>query len=106
MNSQTEAPLDLQQLATELGVSYTWFRRAFLRHTGLSPYQYLLQLKVARARRLLTEPNMTIQQAATLSGFESEQYFCRLFKKKTGITPGQWRHNSSISDTNGGGVNL
>jgi AraC-like DNA-binding protein len=81
----------LPRLARDLGVSYTWFRRAFAHHTGLSPHQYQLQLKIGRARTLLTETTLAIKEVAFRAGFESEQYFCRLFKSKTGVTPGAWR---------------
>lgn len=94
MSTQPEAALDMRVLSRRLRVSYTWFRRSFLQHTGLSPYQYLLQLRVSKARELLSETRMTIQQVAMRSGFESEQYFCRLFKNKTGLTPGKWRQQS------------
>ncbi len=94
MNGQLATELDLKKLAGELKVSYTWFRRSFLQHTGLSPHQYHLQLRIARARSLLTDSTLTIQQTAYQAGFESEQYFCRLFKNKTGLTPGQWREQT------------
>jgi AraC-like DNA-binding protein len=94
MNDRIEAELDLKVLAQELKVSYTWFRRSFQQHTGLSPHQYRLDLKIAKARNLLASTTMTVQQAALHSGFETEQYFCRLFKKKTGLTPGQWRRQA------------
>lgn len=91
MNTQIGAPLDLGGLARDLHVSYTWFRRAFLQRTGLSPHQYHLHLRLARARAVLAESALTVRQAAFEAGFESEQYFCRLFKSKTGLTPGAWR---------------
>ncbi len=94
INNKSEADLDLHILAQKLHVSYTWFRRSFLQHTGMSPYQYILQMRIARARNLLTATTMTIQQAAFSLGFESDQYFCRLFKKKTGLTPSAWRKQS------------
>jgi AraC-like DNA-binding protein len=81
----------LPQIARGLGVSYTWFRRLFTRHAGLSPHQYRLQLKVGRARRLLSDTKLTVKEIAFRSGFDSEQYFCRLFKRKTGLTPSEWR---------------
>jgi AraC-like DNA-binding protein len=81
----------LPEMARRLGVSYTWFRRLFAQHTGLSPHQYRLQLKIGRARRLLSDTKLTIKEVAFRSGFESEQYFCRLFKRKTALTPSEWR---------------
>jgi AraC-like DNA-binding protein len=89
----------LTALARDLGVSYTWFRRTFAHHTGLSPHQYQLQLRVGRARTLLSETALAVKEIAFRSGFESEQYFCRLFKSKTGISPGAWRRRY-------GGANL
>lgn len=85
-----EAP-SMPELAQTLGVSYTWFRRMFVHHTGLSPHQYRLQLRVGRARTLLSETTLTVKEIAFRCGFESEQYFCRLFRRKTGVSPGEWR---------------
>lgn len=81
----------LPDLARSLGVSYSWFRRMFAHHTGLSPHQYRLQLRVGRARALLSESTLTVKEVAFRCGFESEQYFCRLFRRKTGLAPGEWR---------------
>lgn len=83
--------LDLEKLADELNVSYTWFRRMFTQHTGLSPHQYRLQLRIARARTLLADTQLSVKEVAFRCGFESEQYFSRLFKQKTSLTATQWR---------------
>ena len=95
MADPTQEIPPLPDLARGLGVSYTWFRRAFVHHTGLSPHQYRLQLKVGRARALLSETSLTVKEVAFRSGFESEHYFCRLFKRKTGVAPGEWRERYS-----------
>ncbi len=94
MHDDPRARFDLPALARQLHVSYTWFRRAFAQQTGLGPHQYLLQLRIARARSLLAESNWPLKEVADQSGFESEYYFCRVFKKKTGLTPGAWREHS------------
>ena len=94
MHNDPRAKFDLPELARQLHVSYTWFRRTFAQQTGLSPHQYLLQLRVAHARSLLAESDWTVKEVAMGSGFESEYYFCRVFKKKTGVTPGEWRQHS------------
>ncbi|MBI5396633.1 MAG: AraC family transcriptional regulator [Verrucomicrobia bacterium] len=94
MHADPQAKFALPDLARQLHVSYTWFRRAFAQHTGLSPHQYLLQLRIARARSLLAESNWAVKEIAAQAGFESEYYFCRVFKKKTGLTPGEWRGHS------------
>ena len=94
MHDDPRAKFDLPALARQLHVSYTWFRRAFAQQTGLGPHQYLLQLRIARARSLLAESNWPLKDVAVRSGFESEYYFSRVFKKKTGLTPGAWREHS------------
>ena len=83
-----------EQLAQELGVSYSWLRHTFTAHTGLSPHQYLLEFRLVRARNLLTESELTIKEIATQTGFEDELYFSRLFRQKLALTPSQWRSRS------------
>ena len=93
MADPTQAGPPLPELARRLGVSYTWFRRMFAHHTGLSPHQYRIQIKVGRARSLLSETALTVKEVAFRCGFESEHYFSRLFKRKAGLAPGQWRRS-------------
>ena len=87
--------LPMATLARSLGVSYTWFRRMFTHHTGLSPHQYRIQIRLGRARALLGETSLTVKEVAYRCGFESEHYFSRLFRRKAGLTPGQWRRQES-----------
>jgi AraC-like DNA-binding protein len=91
----SEDGLAMPDLARRLGVSYTSFRRTFALHTGLSPHQYRLQIRIGRARALLSETSLSVKEVAFRSGFDSEHYFCRLFKRKTGLTPGEWRRSVS-----------
>lgn len=86
--------LDMELLARELGVSYSWFRSTFAAHTGLSPHQYLLELRILRARNLLAETELSIKEIALQTGFEDEHYFSRLFRKKLNLPPSQWRNRS------------
>lgn len=86
--------LNMKQLAEEIGVSYSWFRSTFVAHTGLSPHQYLLELRLVRARNLLAETNLSVKEIAMQTGFEDEHYFSRLFRRKMNLTPGQFRSRS------------
>jgi len=86
--------LNMKVLAQELGVSYRWFRGTFAAHTGLGPHQYLLELRLVRARNLLAETQFSIKEIAMQSGFEDEHYFSRLFQQKLNLTPSQWRGRS------------
>ena len=91
MRSEMRGQLELPALARELNVSYTWFRRTFTQHTGSSPHQYLLELRLARARNLLSETSLAVKEAARQTGFQDEHYFSRMFRERIGMTPTQWR---------------
>lgn len=87
-------PLDLETFARELKLDYPAFRRLFKDYTGLSPYQYFLQLKIHRARHLLQEGNLSVKEVAYELGFDNQYYFSRIFKKKTGRSPSEWQRRS------------
>lgn len=95
--------LDLEALATELKVSYRWFRAAFARHTGLSPHKYVSDMRLARARDLLVQTSLTTKEIAYQVGFEDAQYFSRLFHKRVGLAPGAWRSRAIRGQWQGAG---
>jgi AraC-like DNA-binding protein len=101
MQTELERGMDAQALARELNVSYSTFRHTFQQHTGFSPHQYLLELRLARARNLLMHTTQNIYKVAQQVGFEDEGYFSRFFKMKTGLPPGQWRLRSRPDKLNG-----
>ena len=81
----------LEEIARQLGTSYSNFRRIFREHTGVGPHQYRLHLKLSHARDLLLKTELSVKEIAFESGFEEEQYFCRFFKKAMGRTPSSYR---------------
>jgi AraC-like DNA-binding protein len=97
MQTELESSLNAQTLARELNVSYSSFRHTFQQHTGSSPHQYLLELRLVHSRNLLTQTVQSVKEIAQRVGFDDEHYYCRYFKMKTGMTPGQWRSRSQSS---------
>jgi AraC-like DNA-binding protein len=87
-------PLDIEEFARELNLDYPSFRRLFKDYTGLSPYQYFLQLKIHRARHLLQEGNLSVKEVSYELSFDNQYYFSRIFKKKTGRSPSEWQRRS------------
>jgi AraC-like DNA-binding protein len=83
--------MGLKEMAKQLNVSYSTFRRTFREHTGVSPHQYRLHLKVSAARELLRSTTLSVKEIGYRCGFEDEQYFCRLFKQQTSSTPTEFR---------------
>lgn len=78
--------------AQRLSMSLGHFRRLFKSETGLSPLQYLLELRVQFAANLLiADNNLSISEIAEKSGFEDNFYFSRMFKKHKKFTPSNYR---------------
>ncbi|WP_418264890.1 helix-turn-helix transcriptional regulator [Flavobacterium faecale] len=68
------------------------FELIFKTQTSVSPLQYYLLLKIEKSKELLLNSNKNQKEIAYELGFESDFYFNRLFKQKTGLTPGQFRN--------------
>jgi len=91
IESRLDADLTLQELAAAVGYSRSHFLRAFHATTGLTPHRYVLNRRVARARRLLAETDLSIAQVAYRCGFSSQAHLTLAFRKVCGLTPGQYR---------------
>jgi len=88
---QFDQSLDLKQMAADLQVSYTYLRRMFRQFTGTSPHQYLLKLRLQKARDLLVMSNKSVKEIALECGFNSPYYFSRYFKEDRGMAPSEYR---------------
>jgi AraC family transcriptional regulator len=85
--------LSLQALATESGYSRVHFVRMFRAATGYSPHNYLLNLRLERARELLKNPSLSLIDVALDCGFSSHSHITRLFHKSVGVTPSAYRRS-------------
>ena len=92
-----ERGIDVESIASEVGLTYPRLRRIFQHYIGLTPYQYFLQLRIRRAKELLQEHGLSIKEIASRMNFENQYYFSRLFKKKTGLSPSEWRKSDPES---------
>lgn len=80
-----------EEVAEKLNMSYSWFRKLFKEYTGFSPAQYVQELRILRAKELLTNTNQNIKEIAFVCGYENAEYFTTAFKNKTGYTPVVYR---------------
>ncbi|GGH06991.1 helix-turn-helix domain-containing protein [Mucilaginibacter phyllosphaerae] len=83
-----------EEIAKELQVGYSWFRKVFRKYTGMAPNQYLIQLKIQQSKELLLLPENSVKTVAFMLNFESAPYFSKLFKIKTGLTPQDYRNKA------------
>lgn len=91
MRERADTALSPEQLATELKVGYTYFRRLFKKYTGMSPKRYHSQLRLQRAKSLLRDTGLSVSQIATALSFETPFHLSGWFKKQTGCSPSEWR---------------
>lgn len=85
-------PWDIDVLASLIGVTPQHLGRLFRRSLGQSPLEYLVRLRLNRALQLLLErPDLRIHEVGEAVGYPDPNYFIRLFRRREGRTPGQFR---------------
>jgi len=83
--------ISLKQIATSINLSISQFSRIFKVATGYSPYKYITNRRIDRAKFLLQSTNLTIKKVAAQVGIQSEPHFIELFQGMIGITPTEYR---------------
>lgn len=84
--------LSLTWIARQLHYNPSYISRLFKQLSGKNLSEYILEEKISYARRRLEEGEETVQAIARETGFESSQYFSVVFRKYTGMSPGEYRH--------------
>jgi AraC-like DNA-binding protein len=83
--------IDFEEIAQEKGLGYSTFRRYFKQVSGLPPQEYLQNLRISRAKKLLVFSDLSIKQIAFRVGFGDPYYFSRVFHAETGLAPSDFR---------------
>ncbi len=86
-------PMDVEQVASAVGLSRCYFEKMFKTYTGSTFYEYLCHRRVDGAMRLLRNTNLSVTEIALQSGFPSIATFNRLFKKYNNCSPREYRVN-------------
>ncbi|MCL3854442.1 MULTISPECIES: AraC family transcriptional regulator [Parabacteroides] len=85
-----------EDIAKAINMSYSNFRKFFKKYVGITPHQYILQLKINKIKELLDSTEMSIQDISAKLNFESPDYFSFFFRKKTGVSPISYRKHVKI----------
>ncbi len=91
MAARLASDLTIAQLASECRLTASHFARAFRRSTGMAPQRYLMQLRVAEAKRHLASAHLPLSDIALICGFGDQSHLTRVFKQLVGVPPGAWR---------------
>ena len=83
--------LNLEDLSRRHGMSYPLFRKLFKTQTGFSPHAYVMEIRLNRAKALLRETSLSVEDIGISVGFSSLAYFSAAFQKRLGVSPSAWR---------------
>ena len=87
IDARLDTKLTVQDVADALGLSAGFFSRAFKAAVGKSPYDYVVDRRIARARRLLRHAGQDLSAVAYASGFASHAHMTALFRERLGVPP-------------------
>jgi AraC-like DNA-binding protein len=81
----------VEEMAALVGLGTTAFTEKAKSYTGFSPFNYLINIRISEAIKLLKKPDENVTDIALKSGFYSSQHFSTTFRKLTGYTPSEFR---------------
>lgn len=91
LETEYKSDITIAHLADLCMMSPTTFRRNFKKASGVSPMEYLLRVRIDRAKQLLKHSALSVCEISALCGFNDVEYFCRTFKKRVNLTAGKYR---------------
>ena len=81
----------VEEMAALIGLGATAFNERVKNYTGFSPLNYLINIRISEAIKMLKQPEENVTSIALITGFYSSQHFSTTFKKLTGYTPREFR---------------
>ena len=91
INENMDQNISIDDLAERLNYSKYYFLREFKKLNDITPYQYVVDMKMRKAKELLSQKDYSIAEASYDLGYSDQAYFTHAFKKHTGLTPGQFQ---------------
>ena len=92
IDTQYRQELSVEEMADRYQLSVNHFNKIFKDFNGMPFREYLINVRVEKAKEYLGNPQMNIREVGTLVGYINPNYFSRIFKKKTGFTPIEYRN--------------
>lgn len=93
VTSNLEEDISIDTLSFKMGLSKFYFLREFKKATGITPYQYILKLKLEKAEELLRKTGKSLIEISLELGFSDQSHFTRTFSNKYGVSPKRYKSN-------------
>jgi len=90
-------PFNADKIAKAAHLSKSHFTKLFKAHTGVTPYEYYINYKIGKLKELLLDTNLTVSQAFAACNMNYNGHSARLFRKKVGATPSEYRKSHNIN---------
>lgn len=94
LHDSLDTDIDIPTLAGLVGMTVHGFRRAFVSTFRVTPYRYVLDLRIRRAKTLLLTTALSIAEISVALGFATPSHFTTVFKQRVGVTPTAYRRNA------------
>lgn len=91
MHRNCNHAMTINEYAKLYNMSVCWFINNFKALTGMTPRQYMIHIKINKAKALLNDSQLNVNEVADIVGFQNAFYFSRAFKKMTGVSPKEWK---------------
>ncbi|WRS28509.1 response regulator [Oscillospiraceae bacterium MB08-C2-2] len=91
IDEQYAKDLTVKSIAHRLNITPNYFNRIFRQSYHISCMDYIINLRISQSKELLENPVLRIREISALVGYEDANYFAKLFRKKVGVTPTEYR---------------
>ena len=96
MENKLSDDINLEMLSDEFGISSSHISRSIKQYTGKSYNQFLIQLRIDKAKFLLTDPRLNISEISNMVGYRNYITFYKVFSRECGLSPSEFRKNQKI----------
>lgn len=91
MRTRLGSNLSIREVASECRLTPSHFARMFRKSTGIAPHEYLSNLRIEEAKRLMLDTALPLADIALIAGFNDQSHFTRAFSRRLQVSPGAWR---------------